>query len=169
MAKTRKKKTRKNPGRMAITNPGKNKGGNRKPRGFIGRALNRLAGDGKDAALVLGGRYAAEVAAELGGRHLAKTAGKYAVPAGQLVGWFALWRLLKKPWARMLRLGLLSEAIHGMAVMQGIDIPQKVLSMIPSAGVKAPAPEGAATESSSGLGMMQRRFSYAAPDPYFGM
>src|SRR4030042_1684245 len=98
MAKTRKKK---NPS-MVITNQGGN-GKKGRARGFFGRIFNRVVEDGKIAAGCYLGGEIGQVGAEVGERHLSKTAGKYAVPAGQLALWFALTKLKLGGWAHWLR------------------------------------------------------------------
>lgn len=160
MAKTNKK----NPGKMMITNPD----GKKKPksRGLLERTFGSLAKEGKDAGIILLGRYAGEVSSTLGQRYLAGTAGKFAVPAGQLAGWYALKKFVKGPWARFLRLGLLSEAIHGLAVRQGLNVPAKMLALIPAAKTKAPPPTEPPPPGTEGLGLLGRRPAYSRVNPY---
>lgn len=155
MAKKKKKGKKKNPGRLIVTNPKKKKGGSKKrASGFFGRLINDVTTDGKAALYILGGRYAANVGAEVGARYLGGQLGKRAVLGGELIAWYALkkWKFMDAGARRLLRLGLLSEVIHEAAAMQGIDVPGRVIAMLPEkkaapgttpAPAPSPAPAGA--------------------------
>jgi len=151
MAKTKK---RKNPSAV-ITNKGGKKNGKKRASGFFGRLMNRATEDGKIAAGCYLGGEIGQVGAELGTKYLSKTAGKFAVPAGQLGLWYVLFKVKASGFARWLRIGVLEEAIRGAVARQGYDPAGMILKMIPGSG----GVQVGATESSGakGLGAMRDR------------
>lgn len=151
-------KSKKNPGRLYVTNAGgkKSGGGKKKSRGFLDRAFGALAKDGKDGAFVYLGRKAGELGTELGDRYLEGVAGDFAALGGQVGLWYAIKKFGKGSWGRMLRLGLLSEAINGFAEGQGFDPVSMVLDMLPEDKGKTSTSESGGT-SSEGLGAHRNR------------
>ena len=127
-------------------------------------------------ATVLGGRYLAEVSGELGARYIGGTAGDFAGTAGQVGGYFALKKLVKGPTGRMLRLGLLSEMLHELLVVHaGVDLPAKVVDMLPEGVKEEPKPspeeagEAAPTTTTAGLarrGAAEMLGQYSQEDQY---
>lgn len=151
MAKKKKGK-KKNPARMTITNKKKGKKKRRRNPKFLGGATKRFGTDAKEAAQVLGGRYVGEVAAIAGQQFLGGTAGEFAGTVGQVGIWFALTKLVKGPMGRLMRLGLLSEAIHqGLVLHAGIDIPGQIANLLPAPAAAVPAP---AAPGASGMGVL---------------
>ena len=86
-----------------------------------------------------------------------------AMLAGELGVWYALkkWNFMEAGARRMLRIGLLSEVVHELAVMQGIDIPGRVVAMLPkreAAPVTEEAPAaGAGLLTRGDYGLLERK------------
>ncbi len=145
MAK-KKGKGRGNPGTMTVTNPKKKKAAKKRAKkrnpakkkqrrnnkkSFIARSFDRL---GKDAMLALpnlGGRYVGEGVSILGAQYLGGMLGSGASTAGQVLTHLGLVHFAPKtPGWNQLRIGLISEAIHEVALGQlGIDVPGMVLDL----------------------------------------
>jgi len=150
---------------IRITNPRKAKrGGTRKGglRGIFGALVN----DAKDGALVLGGRYAADIGSNLGVRYLGSQVGQYAGTVGQLGAWFMLKKLVKGATGRLLRLGILSQAVHELAVAQGLDIPAMVTDMLPGGVAIGPTIPETETSGQSGIGLFSSNYGALTDDPY---
>lgn len=154
-----KKKGRKNPGTMAVTNPkkkGKGKKKRRNPRGFLARSFDKL---GKDAALALpnlGGRYIGEAVGVLGASYLDDVTAGFGSPAAQILVSIGLGQFAPNTatW-RQVRIGLLSETIHQVAVENlGFDLPAMALEAIGPAKAPTVAEEEAPAGGAAGTGAL---------------
>lgn len=116
--------------------------------------LKVLIAEAKESAVVLGGRYLGESAAEAGVSFLGDRIGGGAGAVAQVGLWWGLWKFKKGGMSRLARLGLLSETIHQALVLQaGVDIPAMIVNLLPGAAAPAVTEEEAARRAAEEAGI----------------